>query len=201
MFFGLRSFSLFLVLISCFSLYGQASQERDEYKKQIYLRTFFAADLSGKIIAPGASLSFVPWKALEITVGSGGQTFFDDDSQFLLFSKIGWAFEFDLRSKDSGVIIRIPIALGWRYSSISIHRDSELSNERMHSLNFSVGLEFVAMFSKVFGMSVNANFATDVIVAYRYHDRCCGDVWSDVPSERMLFFFDGGLINFVFRFK
>ncbi|MCK5808023.1 hypothetical protein KAH37_03445 [bacterium] len=203
---------LFFIILSFFSIAAQDVQPKpteesdagmkpavEKSEKQIYLRSFLYGDLSGDVFVPGASLSFVPWKSLEITVGAGGIRWWYNGSTMTLFSKIGWSFDFDLRSKDFGVIFRFPIAFGWRYNVVHEDGDWGESETRAHSLNISVGLELVLMFNRHFGISFNANISMNAIVAYRFHDMEY-EKWSNVPAERVFVAFDGGFINFVARF-
>ena len=190
---------LFFLSISAEDVVAVASTEKSD--KQIYLRSIFGGVIgrySDRLFS-GLSLSMVPWKSLEITVGVGGKINAGKSSGVLFFSRIGWSFEGDFRKKDSGVILRVPIAFGWRYISNGVDYDSERSDTRTHSLNLSLGVELVVMFNRVFGISFNVNIAADVVVAYRYHSEMYNE-WSDVPSKRVFPYFDGGLINFVWRF-
>ena len=192
--------------------FSAPDEKKDD--KQIYLRSFYGGTINSEIgdIYAGTSLSFIPWKSLEITAGIGGSASFNKG--LLVFSRVGWSFEFDFRKKASGVILRVPVAFGWRYISHTptpwFFATIDKEETRAHSLNLSLGLELLVMFNKVFGITFHITVAADVVVAYRYHwvdvderyneDPLLPDVWSDVSPEKAFLYLDAGVINFVWRF-
>ena len=180
--------------------FSAADEKKDEI--QIYLRSFFGVLYGDGYLYPGASVSVVPWKSLEITFGGGELVcpFCGISDGYMLFSKIGWSFEFDFRTKESGVILRLPLALGWRYVTTSENYVSEEGGTRRNSLNLSLGIELVVMFNKVFGISFHQTLFADLVVSYRYYDAMGRDIRHDAPPEKSFFYLDGGVINFVFRF-
>lgn len=180
--------------------FSATDEKKDEI--QLYFRSFFGFLYGEGYSYLGASLSVVPWKSLEITFGGGDLVclFCGISDGYMLFSKIGWSFEFDFRTKESGVILRLPLALGWRYVTTSQDYVSEQGGTRRNSLNLSFGIELIVMFNKVFGISFHQTLFADLVVSYRYYDFMGRDIRHDAPPEKSFFYLDGGVINFVFRF-